>query len=135
MADDFVTVAFPPGTESALRIRCAPAGKRRFTAWLDREFLGHAIARVDGTWAGKSPREETYPGCVDRDAALLALLELRSGVQALNLDLQVSDLKQVSGGMRDFEGVADIPGLIAIAFVRPAQMELGLQLSPDATGR
>ena len=102
MADDFVTVAFPTGAESRLRIRCAPAGKRRFTAWLDHEFLGHAIARVDGTWAGKTPREETYPGCVDRDAALLALLELRSRVQGLIQDLEASDLKQVSGGMRDF---------------------------------
>jgi hypothetical protein len=102
MPDDFVTVAFPPGADSSLRIRCTPAGKRRFSAWLNHEFLGHAIARVDGTWTGKAPHEETFPGCADRDAALLGLLELRSRVQALILDLQAPELKKVSGGMRDF---------------------------------
>ena len=102
MPDHYVTVVFPPGAASALRIRCAPAGKRRFAVWLDREFLGHTIARIDGTWAGKSPREETYPGCVDRDAALLGLLELRSRVQGLLREFQAPELKHVSGGTRDF---------------------------------
>ena len=102
MSDDYVHIAFPPGSRSPLRIRCAPAGKRRFTAWLDHEFLGHTIARVDGTWTGKSPNDETYPGCADRDAALIGLLELRARVQGLIRGLQASELKNVAGGMRDF---------------------------------
>ena len=102
MADEFVTVEFPSGAESTLRIRCAPAGKHRFAAWLDGEFIGQAISRVDGSWAGKSPYEETYPGCVDRNAALLGLLELRSRAQGLILELQASELKKVAGGIRDF---------------------------------
>jgi hypothetical protein len=52
MHDNFVTVAFPPGADSSLRIRRTPAGKRHFSAWLNHEFLGHAIARVDGSWTG-----------------------------------------------------------------------------------
>ena len=102
MPDHYVNVVFPPGAASALRIRCTPAGKRRFAVWLDREFLGHTIARIDGTWAGKSPREETYPGCVDRDAALLGVLELRSRVHGLLRELQATELKHASGGTRDF---------------------------------
>ena len=108
MVDDYVQLSFPSGSGQPCRVRCCPAGKRRFSAWLDDEFLGHAIARVDGTWSGKSPREETYPGCVSRDAALLALLELRSRVRVLIHELQASELKGVSGGTRDF-GVWPIP--------------------------
>jgi hypothetical protein len=96
MVDDYVQLSFPSGSGEPCRVQCRPAGKRRFTAWLDDEFLGHAIARVDGTWSGKSPREETYPGCVSRDAALLALLELRSRVQGLIHELHASELKGVS---------------------------------------
>ena len=96
MVDDYVQLSFPSGSGEPYRIRCHPAGKRRFTAWLDHEFLGHAIARVDGTWSGKSPCEESYPGCVSREAALLALLELRSRVHGLIHELHASELKGVS---------------------------------------
>jgi hypothetical protein len=41
---------------------------------LGDKFLGHAIARVDGMWTSKTPREETFPGRLDREAALLSLL-------------------------------------------------------------
>ena len=60
-----------------------PAGKRRYAARVENEFLGHAIARVDGTWSGKTPDEVTHPGGCDLDGALTGLLELRSRVRAL----------------------------------------------------
>jgi hypothetical protein len=59
------------------RVLCKPAGKRRYSAWIDNQFLGQVIARVDGTWAAKAPDEQTYPGFVGQAAALRVLLELR----------------------------------------------------------
>jgi len=106
MAEDVVIVAFPPGTGLAMNLRCVPAGKRRCTVWLDREFLGHTIARVDGTWASKSPGQQTSPGCADRDAALLQLLELRARVCGLIRKLDATELDKVGGGMR---GLAMVP--------------------------
>jgi hypothetical protein len=66
-----------PGSDTPTSVVCKPAGKRRYAAWVDDQFLGHAIARVDGTWAVKARDEQTYPGFHDRAAALRGLLELR----------------------------------------------------------
>ena len=48
--------------------------KRRYAALLGEDFLGHAIARIDGMSTTKTPREETFPGRPDREAALLSRL-------------------------------------------------------------
>lgn len=79
MGASIIPVSFPRGTQTPTVVRCIPAGKRRCAAWVDDQFLGHAIARVDGTWAGKTPDEVTHPGSLDLDEALARLLELRAG--------------------------------------------------------
>jgi hypothetical protein len=80
MPAEFVLLDYPPQCERPSRVLCKPAGKRRYSAWLGNEFLGHAIARVDGLWTSKTPRDETFPGCLDRQAALLSLLALHGPV-------------------------------------------------------
>jgi hypothetical protein len=65
------------GGDRPIGVLCRPAGKRRYSAWADNQFLGQVIARVDGTWAAKAPDEQTYPGFVGQGAALQVLLELR----------------------------------------------------------
>ena len=83
MDASIVAISFPRGSESYQSVRCLPAGKRRVAAWLEDEFLGHAIASVDGTWSGKTPDEVTHPGSRGFDDALTGLLELRARVRAL----------------------------------------------------
>ena len=74
MPQELVSLDYPSGAVCPSRVICKPVGKRRFSAWLGDEFLGHAIARVDGMWTGKTPCDQTFPGRVDRKAALLSLL-------------------------------------------------------------
>lgn len=83
MGPSIVPVTFPRGSRTHTAVRCIPAGKRRCTVWINNEFLGHAIARVDGTWASKTPDEVTHPGRRDLAEALSGLLELRERVQRL----------------------------------------------------
>lgn len=108
MADDFVTVAFPAGSQRKVRVRCVPAGKRRFALWHEREFLGHAIARVDGTWAGKTPDERTHEVCANREAALQGLLALRARVDELIQELTAADVGQVGGGRAEARPWSDL---------------------------
>lgn len=56
---EFVSLEYPPGSACPSRIVCKPVGKRRYAAWLGDEFLGHAIARVDG--CGQVKRHATKP--------------------------------------------------------------------------
>jgi hypothetical protein len=77
MSEEVVSLEYPPGCVSPSCILCKPVGKRRYAAWLGNEFLGYAIARVDGMWTSKTPYDETFPGRQDREAALLSLLTLR----------------------------------------------------------
>ena len=74
--EEFLSLDYPPGSVCRLHVSCRPVGKRRYAAWLGDEFLGLAIARVDGMWTSKTPRDETFPGRPDREAALLCLLVL-----------------------------------------------------------
>jgi hypothetical protein len=74
------------GSALANTLRCQGGSANGSVAARNGRWL--TIARVDDTWSGESPSEETYPGCVSRDAALLALLELRSRVQGLIRELQ-----------------------------------------------
>jgi hypothetical protein len=76
MLQELVSLDYPPGAMCPSHVICKPVGKRRFAAWLGDKFLGHAIARVDGMWTSKTPCDQTYPGRVDREAALLSLLML-----------------------------------------------------------
>jgi hypothetical protein len=80
MPPEFVSLEYPPGSACSSRVLCKPVGKRRYAAWLGDEFLGHAIARVDGMWTSKTPHDETFPGRIDREAALLSLLVLHRPV-------------------------------------------------------
>jgi hypothetical protein len=77
MPKELVPLDYPPGSVSPLHVICRHVGKRRYAAWLGDEFIGHAIARVDGMWTSKTPRDETFPGGLDRVGALLSLLTHR----------------------------------------------------------
>ena len=59
------------------RILFRPAGKGRYSAWVDNAFLGHAIEHGDGTWAVKAPDDEMFDGLPAQSDALRVLLELR----------------------------------------------------------
>jgi hypothetical protein len=76
MPQGLVSLDHPPGAGDLSSVICKPVGERRFAPWLDDEFLGHAIARVDGMGTGETPCDQTFPGRVDRDAARLPLLVL-----------------------------------------------------------
>jgi len=76
MRQELVSLDYPPGATCPSHVICKPVGKRRFAGWLDDEFLGLAIERVDGMWTRKRPYDQTHPGRVDREAALLSLLML-----------------------------------------------------------
>ena len=80
MPPELVSLDYPPGSMCRAHVSCKPVGKRRYAVWLDEKFLGHAIARVDGLWTSKTPREETFPGRLNREAALLSLLALHEAV-------------------------------------------------------
>jgi hypothetical protein len=58
------------------RILCRPAGKCRYSAWADNQFLGQVIARADGTWAVEAADTQVQGGLRDQAAALRALLGL-----------------------------------------------------------
>jgi hypothetical protein len=74
MPPELVSHDCPPGSVCRSLVSCKPVGWRRHAAWLGNEFLGLAIARVDGMWTSKTPCDETFPGRPDREAALLYLL-------------------------------------------------------------
>lgn len=101
MLDDYVTVAFPTDSEQLVRVRCVPAGKRRYALWHESHFLGHAIARVDGTWAGKTPDERTHEVCASRETALQGLLALRARVDGLIEEMAAADLAKIGGGLSE----------------------------------
>lgn len=82
MPPELVSLDYPPGSVCRSHVSCKPVGKRRYAAWLGDEFLGLAIARVDGMWTSKTPRDETFPGRPDSEAALLYLLVLHTAPQA-----------------------------------------------------
>lgn len=77
MPQDLVLLDYPSGSTNSLCVLCRPVAKHRYAAWLGDEFLGYAIARVDGMWTGKTPSDETFPGGSDREEALAALLAHR----------------------------------------------------------
>jgi hypothetical protein len=93
MAQELVSIDYPPGSTYSLCILWKPVAKRRYAAWLGDEFLGYAIARVDGKWTGKTPCDETFPGWFDREDALVTLLAHRGrsvegSSRAMQLDLR-----------------------------------------------
>lgn len=87
MPAELVSLDYPPGSVSPSHVLCKAVGERRYAAWLGDKFLGHAIARIDGMWTCKTPHEETFPGLLDRDAALLSLLALHRPVAGSALEL------------------------------------------------
>ena len=90
MLPEVVSLEYPPGAVCPTRVLCKPVAKRRYAAWLDNEFLGHAIARVGGLWTSKTPREETFPGRLDRESALLSLLSLHRPVGSSGREANVA---------------------------------------------